>query len=142
MTCYVTCHLPPANCQLPSDLTDDLPHDLPSGMPCDLPCFLSRDLPCDLPHDLPRDLPHDLSCDPDMAKRLKEEALSLNRLVWQGVSMDSLKFHLSLPCPTLLRPAGGPPPKWPYGCFGGGSPAGRAACGRLLPPWIPHAVWA
>jgi hypothetical protein len=29
--------------------------------------------------------------------------------VWQGVAMDSLKFHLSLSCPTLLRPAGGRP---------------------------------
>jgi hypothetical protein len=30
--------------------------------------------------------------------------------VWQRLSTDSLKFHLGLPCPTLLRPAGGPPP--------------------------------
>jgi hypothetical protein len=28
--------------------------------------------------------------------------------VWQRVAMDSLKFHPGLPCPTLLRPAGGP----------------------------------
>jgi hypothetical protein len=27
--------------------------------------------------------------------------------VWQGVAMDSLKFHPGPPCPTLLRPAGG-----------------------------------
>jgi hypothetical protein len=27
--------------------------------------------------------------------------------VWQGVAMDSLKFHPGLPCPTLLHPAGG-----------------------------------
>jgi hypothetical protein len=33
-------------------------------------------------------------------------------------------------------------PKRPYGRFGGGPPAGRAAFGRLLPPWIPHAVRA
>jgi hypothetical protein len=26
--------------------------------------------------------------------------------VWQGVAMDSLKFHLGLPCPTFLHPAG------------------------------------
>jgi hypothetical protein len=26
--------------------------------------------------------------------------------VWQGVAMDSLKFHLGLPCSTLLCPAG------------------------------------
>jgi hypothetical protein len=46
--------------------------------------------------------------------------------VWQGVSMDSLKYHSSSPCPTLLRPAGGPPLKrlvWSYG--------------RLLLPWTP-----
>jgi hypothetical protein len=29
--------------------------------------------------------------------------------VWQGVAMDSLKFHQSPPCLTLLRPTGGPP---------------------------------
>jgi hypothetical protein len=44
------------------------------------------------------------------------------------------------PCLTLLRPAGGPPPKRPYGHFRGSPPAGRAACSRLLPPWKPHAV--
>jgi hypothetical protein len=27
--------------------------------------------------------------------------------VWQGVALDSLKFHPGLPCTTLLRPAGG-----------------------------------
>jgi hypothetical protein len=26
--------------------------------------------------------------------------------VWQGVAMDSIKFHLGPPCPTLLRPSG------------------------------------
>jgi hypothetical protein len=41
---------------------------------------------------------------------------------------------LRLPCPTLLCPAGGPPPKWPYGCFWGGPPSGRPAYGHLLPP--------
>jgi len=62
--------------------------------------------------------------------------------VWQGVAMDSLKIHLgspyptllcpalpfyalpylSMPCPTLLRPMGGPPETalWP---FQGGWPA-------------------
>jgi hypothetical protein len=29
--------------------------------------------------------------------------------VWQGVVMDSLKFHLGQPCLSLLHPAGGPP---------------------------------
>jgi hypothetical protein len=28
--------------------------------------------------------------------------------IWQGVAMDSQKFHPGPPCPTLLRPAGGP----------------------------------
>jgi hypothetical protein len=44
--------------------------------------------------------------------------------VWQGVAMDSLKFHPGLPCLTLLCPAGGPPLKWPHGlaCPQGGRP--------------------
>jgi hypothetical protein len=54
--------------------------------------------------------------------------------VWQGVAMESLKFFI------LLRPAGGPPLKQPYGCFWGGPPAGQVACSRLLPLWPPHAV--
>jgi hypothetical protein len=36
--------------------------------------------------------------------------------------------------PTLICPAGGPHPKRPYGRLGGGPPAVRATCGRLLPP--------
>jgi hypothetical protein len=60
--------------------------------------------------------------------------------VWQWVAMDSLEFHPGPPCPTLLRPAGGPPMKRPYVHFWGGPPSGRAACGRLLPLWPPHAV--
>jgi hypothetical protein len=39
--------------------------------------------------------------------------------VWQGVAMDSLKFHLGPPCPTLLRLMGGPLLKRPYGYFRG-----------------------
>jgi hypothetical protein len=35
--------------------------------------------------------------------------------VWQGVALDSLKFHPGPPYPTLLRSAGGPPLKWPSG---------------------------
>jgi hypothetical protein len=54
--------------------------------------------------------------------------------------MDSLKFDLGPPCPTLLSPAGGLPWKCPYGCFRGGLLARRVACGRLLPLWTPHAV--
>jgi len=38
--------------------------------------------------------------------------------VWQGVTMDSLKYHLGPPCPTLLRTAGRPPLKRPYGGAG------------------------
>jgi hypothetical protein len=34
--------------------------------------------------------------------------------VWKGVAMDSLKFHLGLPCPTFLHPMGGPLLKRPY----------------------------
>jgi hypothetical protein len=72
----------------------------------------------------------------------KKMALKMTVGVWQGVAMDSLKFHPGPPCPTLLRPAGGPPPKRPYSRFGGGPPAERAACGHLLPPWIPLPVRA
>jgi hypothetical protein len=53
--------------------------------------------------------------------------------VWQGVAMNSLKFHPSLPYPTLLHPAGGPPLKRPYDSFKGGPPLGQTACGRLQP---------
>jgi hypothetical protein len=53
--------------------------------------------------------------------------------VWQGAALDSLKFHLGPPCLTLLCPAGEPPLKRPYIRFRGGSPAGRAAFGRLYP---------
>jgi hypothetical protein len=56
--------------------------------------------------------------------------------------MDSLKFNLGPPCPTLLCPAGKPAsqPARLYGCFRGGPPAGRATCSCLLPHWTPHAV--
>jgi hypothetical protein len=64
------------------------------------------------------------------------------RPVWQGVSTDSLKFHLGPPCPTLLCSAGRPSPKRPYARFLGGLLKWQAACGRPLPPWIPHAVRA
>jgi hypothetical protein len=60
--------------------------------------------------------------------------------VWQGVAMDSLKFHPGPLCLTLLRPAGRLPLKQHYGCFRSGPPAGRATCGRLLPVWTPHAI--
>jgi hypothetical protein len=58
----------------------------------------------------------------------------------QGVAIDDLKQHLGLPWPTLLRPAGGPPLNRSYSRFKVGLPAGRVVCGRLLPPWTPHAV--
>jgi hypothetical protein len=45
--------------------------------------------------------------------------------VWQGMTMDSLKFHLGLPYPSLLRPAGRPPQERPY---------------ALPPLWTPHAL--
>jgi hypothetical protein len=60
--------------------------------------------------------------------------------VWQGLAMDSLKFHPGPLYLTFLSPAGGPPLKRPYSRFRGGSPARQAACGHLLPLWTPHAV--
>jgi hypothetical protein len=54
--------------------------------------------------------------------------------------MDSLKFHPGPPCPSLLRPAGGPHQKPSYGCYRGGPPTKRVACGRLLPFWTPHVI--
>jgi hypothetical protein len=77
-------------------------------------------------------------------KRLGRDSLSTDDVrticVWQGVAMDSLKFHLGPPCPTLLWPAGGPPLKQPYGHFRGSPPAGWATCSRVLPLWTPHIV--
>jgi hypothetical protein len=48
--------------------------------------------------------------------------------VWQGVVMDSLKYYPGPHCPTLLRPAGGPPHKrrsavWGVARLQGGRPA-------------------
>jgi hypothetical protein len=60
--------------------------------------------------------------------------------VWQGVAMDSLKFHPGPACPILLNPDGSDPLKRPYGLFRGGPPAGLAASGHFLPPWTPHTV--
>ena len=60
--------------------------------------------------------------------------------VWQGVAMDSLKFHPDLPCPTLSCPAGGPPLKWPHGRFRGGLLAKQGTCDSFLPFWTPHTV--
>jgi hypothetical protein len=45
--------------------------------------------------------------------------LLLGMGVWEGVAMNSLKFHPRLLCPTLLRPACGPPLKQPYRGAGG-----------------------
>jgi hypothetical protein len=42
--------------------------------------------------------------------------------IWQGVAMDSLKFYPGPPCPTLLRSAGTPALKQPYGHFRDGLP--------------------
>lgn len=46
--------------------------------------------------------------------------------VWQGVTMDFLKFHPGPPWPILLSPVGGPSLKRPYDHFRGGPPAGVA----------------
>jgi hypothetical protein len=61
--------------------------------------------------------------------------------VWQGVAMDSLKFHPRPPYATLLRPAGGPSLKRPYdrkAISGVARPQGGADCRRLLPLWTPQ----
>jgi hypothetical protein len=39
------------------------------------------------------------------------------------------KVSSGLPCPTLLRSAGGPPLKRSYGCLRGDPPTGQTACG-------------
>jgi hypothetical protein len=44
---------------------------------------------------------------------------------WIQARKNSLKFHPGPPCPTLLHPAGRPPPKQPYIRFWSGPPAGR-----------------
>jgi hypothetical protein len=64
---------------------------------------------------------------PGMGDGVDEGGVAKGLGVRKGVAMDSLKFHLSPPCPTLLCPAGGPPPNRPYSRFRGGPPAGRAA---------------
>jgi hypothetical protein len=58
----------------------------------------------------------------------------------QEMAMNSLKFHLGPPCPTLLRPACRLFLKRPYGRFRVGPPTGLAACGHLLSLWTPHAL--
>jgi hypothetical protein len=60
--------------------------------------------------------------------------------VCQGVAVDSLKFHPCSLCPTLLRPAGGPLLKRPYGRLRGDPPTGQVGCGYHLPFWTPHTV--
>jgi hypothetical protein len=53
------------------------------------------------------------------------------------VAMDSLKFHPGPPGLTLVHPAGASSLKRGVR---GGPPAGRMACGGLLPLWTPHAI--
>jgi hypothetical protein len=60
--------------------------------------------------------------------------------VWQGVAMDSLMFHPSPPCPTLVCLLDEPPLIQHYGRFRGGACAGRVTCGCLLLLWTPHVV--
>jgi hypothetical protein len=60
--------------------------------------------------------------------------------VWQGVTMDSLKYPPGPPCPALLCPAGRPPLKWHYRRFRAGSPTGRAPYDRLQLHWTPRTV--
>jgi hypothetical protein len=53
--------------------------------------------------------------------------------VWHGVAVDYLKFHSGPPCPTFLRPAGGPPVKRPHGRFRGGPLQGGQLAAVLYP---------
>jgi hypothetical protein len=70
-------------------------------------------------------------------------ATAMGRPVREGVSTDGQKFHAGPPCPTFIRLLYAfYTPKRPYGHLGGGPPAGRAACSRLLPPWIPLPIRA
>jgi hypothetical protein len=50
------------------------------------------------------------------------------------------KVVLGCAMPDLFMPCRRLPLKSPYSRFRGGQPAGWASCGRLLPPWIYHAV--
>jgi hypothetical protein len=62
--------------------------------------------------------------------------------VWQGVAIDSLKFHPGLPCLTFLLPMGLMALQ-PYSRFRSDPLIGVAspqACGRLQPFWTPHGV--
>jgi hypothetical protein len=52
---------------------------------------------------------------------------------WQGVAMDSLKFHPGCLCPTLLSTVGEPPLKRSYSRFRGCLPIQWSACSLLLP---------
>jgi hypothetical protein len=52
--------------------------------------------------------------------------------VWQGVAMNSLKFHPGPPCHTLLCPVGGPHLKRAYSRFRGGLST-RQVVGGLRP---------
>jgi len=63
-----------------------------------------------------------------------------NDLGWQD--LKQLLIYCLLGVNSLLRPVSRPPPKLPYGCFWGCPSTGWVACGRLLPPWIPHALQA
>jgi transcription elongation factor Elf1 len=55
-----------------------------------------------------------------------------------GLPKVSLGPAMHNPC----TPCGRATPKRPSSHFYGGPPIGRVACGRFLPPWIPHAVRA
>jgi hypothetical protein len=63
------------------------------------------------------------------------------RSVWQGVSTDSLKFHLGSQRPVrrLYALWEGHPRSGFKAVSVAVSPSGRVACGRLVPLWIPHA---
>jgi hypothetical protein len=70
--------------------------------------------------------------------RSRRESGVSGRPVREEVSTDSLKFHPAPPCPTLLRPVGGPPPKRPYGCLGGvAHPQGERPAAVFFPLGYP-----
>jgi hypothetical protein len=65
-------------------------------------------------------------------QRMKTSQVTLENMgVWQGVAMDSLKYHSDPPCHTLPRPAGGSPLKRPYSRF---------RVGGLRSSSSPHAI--
>jgi hypothetical protein len=80
-------------------------------------------------NELPPNLTHDF-----FFRDLRESKWNLRGIgVWQGVAMDSLKFHLGPRCPAFLRPAGGARLKRPFGRFRGGHLQSRRLASVFYP---------